>query len=479
MNRDVLIVTAGRVLQMLLALVSVRVLTSMLSTGEVGNIYLINSLFGFFGLALINPVGMYMNRKTHSWAEGKNILNRFAVFNIYLMALAAISTVVVFVLNRVWHVGETIELRMLVLLIMLSIYFVTWNQTIIPTLNLLGRRMSFVLFTLLTLTASLGFSVLMVKTTSATAVSWLGGQLVAQMLVTLFAFAFFRKVVGGGASYSAARAVITRENLAHVLYFVFPLGCTTFFMWLQNQSYRIIIEKTVGAEFLGMIGLGIGLASSIAVAAESLIQQIYLPGFYRDINTSDVEQRTAAWNAMAQLTIPVYIALTIMVSCLAPFLVHLLVSRKFGGAYIFVMFGAWIEFFRMTTNVLTAVAHSEMQTRYLLRAYCFGGLAAVAGTYWGSQQADYALVIPATLVVSGLISMTVMYRDMKRLMQIKVGIRRIRKSVLLSLPFAVALPFFDRQPTLPVSLFLVGLGGCYFLLTQYLLVQPLLKGRVH
>ena len=478
MNRTVLIITAGRVLQMVIALVSVRVFTSLLTTGEVGNIYLINSLYGFFGLALINPVGVYMNRKMHRWADDKSILNRFSVFNIYLSLLAVVSTGVVFLANRYGHVGGTIDLPMLILFLMLSIYFTTWNQLIIPTLNLLNHRISFVVFTLLTLGLGLVLSVVLVQFTSPTAVSWLSGQLGAQILVTLFALVYFRRVIGGDLSFSAAREVVTRENLRHVLYFVIPLGCTTFFMWMQNQSYRIIVEKTVGAEFLGLIGLGIGLASNIAVAAESLIQQLYLPGFYRDINTPDAAKRAAAWNAMAQLTIPVYISLTIMVSCLAPFLLHLLASKKFGGAYVFVIYGAWIEFFRMTTAVLTSVAHSEMRTKYLLRAYCVGGLVAVAGTYWGSQLSDYARIIPAVLVLSGLVAMTVMYRDMKQIMQMKVGIRNIRKSILLSLPFGVALPFFSQKPTLLVSLLLVGSCGCYFLLTQYLLAQPLLKERV-
>ncbi len=478
MNRDVLIITSGRILQMIIALVSVRVFTSMLSTSEVGNIYLINSLFGFFGLALINPMGMYINRKVHHWVEEKCVFERFFIFNLYLIFLAINSIAVVYLLNRFMHVGGTIDVRMLMLFLMFSIYFTTWNQTIIPTLNLLNHRMSFVVFTLLTLSIGLVFSILLTQFTSATAVLWLSGQLGAQVLITLCALAYFRRIVEGKVSFSGVRAIITVGNFVNVLHFVFPLGCTTFFMWMQNQSYRIIIEKTVGLEFLGLIGIGIGVASSISVAAESLIQQLYLPGFYRDINTSDVEKRTEAWNDMAQRTIPVYIALTIMVSCLAPFLIHVLVSKKFGDAYIFVIYGAWIEFFRMTTNVLTSVAHSEMRTKYLLRAYCVGGLLAMGGTYWGAHRSDFALVIPMMLVLSGFLVMIIMYRDMKKLMRIKVGIRNIRKSILFSLPFTLALPFFTQQPTLPLSLMLVGIGGSYFLLTQYLLTQPLLKGRV-
>jgi O-antigen/teichoic acid export membrane protein len=462
---------------MVIALVSVRLFTSLLTKGEVGNIYLINSMFSFFGLALINPVGLYMNRKIHRWAEEGNILNRFAVFNLYLLSLALLSAGVVFIANRYGKVGGTIDLNLLVLFLMLSVYFTTWNQTIIPTLNLLNHRVSFVVFTLLTLGFGLLVSIVLVQSVAPTAVSWLTGQLIAQAVFALAALVYFNKVVRGGVHLTAVRDVITRENLNNVLRFVFPLGCTTFFMWLQNQSYRIVIEKTIGVEFLALIGLGIGLAANVAQAAESLIQQLYLPGFYRDINTPDPTQRTAAWNAMAQLTIPVYISLTMMVSCVAPFLLHILASKKFGGAYVFVIYGAWIEFFRMTTGILTSVAHAEMQTKYLLRSYCFGGVAAVLGTIWATHLENFAHAIPMVLVASGLIAMTVMFLDMRKIMPIKVGIRRLKKSILLSLPFAGALPFFGQQPTMPVSLLLVGISGCYFMATQYWLAKPLLKER--
>jgi O-antigen/teichoic acid export membrane protein len=478
MNKAALIITLGRVIQMMIALVSVRIYTSMLSTGEVGNLYLINSLFGFFGLALINPVGMYMNRKMHRWSEEKTILNRFVIFNLFLTIVTICSVGIIFLLHRYGKVGSLIPLSVLVVFIMLSIYFTTWNQLIVPTLNLLNHRISFVGFTLLTLGLGLFFSILLVHGWEPTAVAWLSGQLTAQALVSVLAFLYLRKLVGESDCHGGAASVVTRDNLGHVLNFVIPLAMTTFFMWMQNQSYRIVIEKMLGAEFLGSISLGIGVASSIAVAAESLIQQLYLPVFYKEINTQDGDQRTAAWNSLAQLTIPLYISLTIMVFCLAPFLVNILVSAKFSGIYIFVMFGAWSEFFRMTINTLTSVAHAEMRTRYLLRAYCVGGVLTLCGTYLGSMLPSYAVAIPTLLLVSGFISMMIMYRDMRRLMPMKVGIRRIRKSILLSLPFAAVLPFFRLQPNLPLSLILVGLSGCYFLLIQYRLSQPILKERL-
>ena len=69
-----MVISLGRALQVGITLISVRMLTDILSKEEVGNLYLINSLAAFFGFTLINPIGMYVNRKMHAWVEEKVFL---------------------------------------------------------------------------------------------------------------------------------------------------------------------------------------------------------------------------------------------------------------------------------------------------------------------------------------------------------------------------------------------------------------------
>lgn len=179
---------------------------------------------------------------------------------------------------------------------------------------------------------------------------------------------------------------------------------------------------------------------------------------------------------MAQLTLPIYISLTLFISFLAPFLIKILVSDKFEKALKFVIFGSLIEFFRMTTNILSTVAHSEMQTRYLIKAYLVGGLIAVVGVYIGANLHNYEDIIPVVLVAGGFATMAMMYIDMKKLMNMKVGIRRIIQSVAMSIPFSLALLFYPLPRTIGFSLVIVAVCGAYFLLIQYRISWPLLKG---
>jgi O-antigen/teichoic acid export membrane protein len=338
---------------------------------------------------------------------------------------------------------------------------------ILSVLNILNRRTSFIVFTIMTLSLGLAFSVVIVRFSSAEALGWLNGQLVALGLIAGAAFLYFKRVFGDRLNLGHIKQLINGQNLNPVMVFALPLCLTNFFMWGQNQSYRLIVEKNIGLEFLGMLGLGLSISSNVATAVESIIQQLYYPGYYREISTYDAEQRTHAWNRMAQLVLPIYASLTIMVSCLAPFMVNILASRKFSEAFIFVVYGAWIELFRMTTNLLASVAHAEMQTKYLVKAYFAGGLMAVCGTYFASRWQEYHQFIPLVLVVSGFFTLSVMYVEMKKLARFKIGIRHIRKAVFFSAPFTLALPLYSHSQSLSVSLLVTFTMGTYFLAVQY------------
>ncbi|MDX4035710.1 hypothetical protein Q6A69_05160, partial [Aliarcobacter skirrowii] len=76
-NKELLVLIIGRVLQIIIALLSIKIATKYLEPIEMGNYYLIMSIVGLYGFFLINPVGQYINRNTHRWYEEKKIMNVF------------------------------------------------------------------------------------------------------------------------------------------------------------------------------------------------------------------------------------------------------------------------------------------------------------------------------------------------------------------------------------------------------------------
>lgn len=477
MRGSLIVIAGGRILQIIVSLLAVRLFTSLLSASEVGNLYLINSIVALFGFALLNPVGMYFYRKLNRWVEEGEFWNRLLLYTAYIVLVAVASAFVVLFMRNVMGVGGGIELSMLVLFVMVYLFFNTWNQTSIALLNFLDHRISFVLLSLATSVGGLVMAVFLVKS-HPLALIWLSGLLAAQALLSFAALAWLAKSVRPKVHLQAVLSVVTPGNIGQIFRFVLPLAFTTLLTWTQTQSYRMIVEQRIGLEFLGQIGLGLSIAANIAAAVESIVHQTYMPVFYREINLTDPDIRAAACNRLFQMTIPLFFGLSLFVTCLAPFLVSILAHGKFSGAFIFVIFGAWIELFRMITGILSTAAHSEMQTGYLVKAYLWGGMIAIFGVVAATFASRYDLLIPSALVVSGIVTMSVMYRQMHRIIRVKVGIRDITRSGIMSLPFAGALLLYGHKESVAVSLVVTGAFGTYLLVSQYLLFQRFRRSTV-
>ncbi|PKM99008.1 MAG: hypothetical protein CVU79_00380 [Elusimicrobia bacterium HGW-Elusimicrobia-3] len=476
MNRDFLILSTGRIIQSAIGIVSIRLLTSLLSPAEVGNYYLIFAVIGFCTLTFISPLGFYMNRKLHGWAEHRIAVSRYKRLHHYLLLVFILSFFAVFLLNKTVGIGGSLGALQFALITGLFLYLSTCNQAIIPAFNMLGRRIHFVVFMALTLCLGLLFSILLVELVSRSAFYWVLGQVIALGVVAIIAWFYFGEVLK---SYSPTNTVSgpEPEPIRQIFSFIWPLGLTFFFMWGQNLSYRIIVEKTAGLEFLGMLGVGFGIAAGMAAAMESVVQQLYFPLFYDGINTSDPVRRTQAWNSMAKATLPLYAAFAVMVSCLSPFLMKLLAGERFHASYLFLLCGAWVEFFRMSNNILAGVAHSEMQTRHLVKSYFAGASIAAGGTFLAVQHPDRATLIPFVLILSGLATVSVMYFDMRKLMRLHVFTKELLFSILLSLPFLAAIFLYPYQTDMYVASGIVFAFGAYFLFSQYKLNQDIVSGR--
>ncbi|HBW21949.1 MAG: hypothetical protein A2X28_01875 [Elusimicrobia bacterium GWA2_56_46] len=471
MNTQYLIVGAGRILQILIALAGMRLMTHLLSGAEVGNFYLILSLVAYFSLVFLSPVGLYMNRRLHKWHQEGNLLNYFACYNVYVALVSLAAALFLFLGRKFFGIGSGISPAALCFLAAAYIYFGTWNSTLIPALNMLNYRKSFTALSTGTLLLGLASAVALAKLYAPSAVLWLSGQIAALFALSAAALAYLLLKIKDKPDMGYVWARIKTPELSGVLKFSLPLLVSAFFMWLQNQSYRLIVEKYLGLDFLGSIAVGLGIAAAIAAAAESLVQQIYYPLYYSEINTPDAGKRKFAWDKMAGVMIPLYLLLTIFVSFLSWHLVNLLVDAKFRSAWIFTVFGAWVEFARITTNILSTVAHSEMRTESITKPYMYGGLFTAAGVFMASRSSAYTYLVPAALVLGGFITLFLMFKSMRSVMRFSLAVGPLKLALLLALPFPLALLVKNPQGSIPVSILILALFGAYMAAGQYLLYK--------
>lgn len=468
MGKEFSVLIAGRAVQALLSIVALRVMTTFLSPAEAGNYFLMLSFATGFSFFLINPVGMYINRRLHAWHGGKTLLDRLSVFNAYLLAVSAFALAATALLKALIGSAPGMPGWAFASFVAAYVYCSSWNMTLIPSLNMLGHRLPFVALTVLTTGLGLLLSLFAVRQVQPFAFSWMAGQIIAMLLAAGAALYALKLITGE--KYSGLRAAIgcaDRASFSGVKAFALPLAGATVFMWLQTQGYRLIVEARAGAEFLGYLAVGLGIAASLAAISESLVQQLYYPSFYKKITSDSPDARRAALAALAEKALPVYVILLFFTISLAPQLTGLLVHKKFGGAAPFIVFGAFIEFFRMTANIMAAAAHSEMRTKLLIRPYAYGGLALCAAAYAAAGSAHKDLLIPLSMAGGGLVTLLLMWRQVSRVVDVDLNFGLLLKTSAFAAPLLIFLALKSYTGTM-VSLWILLSAGLYFLWLQYL-----------
>jgi O-antigen/teichoic acid export membrane protein len=467
---DFLIILGGKVLQVILMIIAIRVSTSLLEPKEMGNIYIFTTIYTFFVLSLISPFGQYINRHTHQWYEKKSLLDNLGIYVLYLMVISVFSVAIGFLLY-IFGFSQEIELLFFLSLLFLFILFMTLNQTILPLLNMLHYRLSFTILTVITSSGIILFGYLFIKLFDYSAEYWLLGTVVSNMIFMIMGFFLLWNRLNetfNGFSYNLRK--ITKEKIKSILVFVLPLSVATLFMWLQNSGYRILIEQNIGLEFLGFLGVGLAISGQIASTIESIVMQYFHPIYYQQITNTTIVERKKAIESFINKALPIYFMLAIFLTFLAKYVVEILVDEKYYSVYIFTTFGIWIEFFRMTSNLFGNISQSEMNTKKFMLPYIIGSLVTVLLVYLSSLQVDYEFYLPIALLIGGLFTMFVMYISMKKLIDFKIDFRLIFFGFLVSLPY-FSTYLFNFETNLVLNLLLVGSFGVYFLGTIYFIYK--------
>lgn len=463
-NKELLILGTGRIAQVIIMLITIRISTALLLPSEMGNLYLIVSICSFFSLFLISPIGQYINRKTHVWHHSGVLLNKLFNYNYYVLLASILSFFVVLLIHSL-GIADNIDYTLLLIFIPLFIFFNTWNQTIIPMINILGNRIAFTLLTIFTLLLSSILSYFIITTYKNDGILWFFGQTIGLGTLAVVAGIYFIYKIENKLNIVMAHTEITRASLKNILSFSLPLSIAAFFLWMQTQSYRLIIEKNIGVEFLGYFGVGMAIAMAISTSFETIILQFISPDLYKYMN--DKTKFKVFFSNILNIILPIYFLLAIFVSFMAMYLTTILVDKQYASSYIFVIFGIWIEFFRMSSGLLSAIAHSELQTKTLIIPYAIGGIFVALGTYIVSQAENYTLYIPSVLLLGGCLTFFLIFFKMNKLMLIDLKITNFIQISPSILGFSLAILLYNYSIYLYASILITFLFGIFFLFVIY------------
>ncbi len=466
-SNKILFLIFGRIAQAVLAIVTIKLATRYLLPDEMGNYYLLSSITSLFGIVFISPIGQFINRKFHAWHDNKNLLKNFITFNYYVLAVSLLSIPVIFIAQKFGGFITAISFSSVVFLSFAGIYLNTWIGTLIPAFNMLEKRIIFTVFTLINLTGGLMVALYLIFHYEAKGVYWYLGQIVIFQFVTfIVALFYFKNKIGEEFSFESFSLKVSKEQIKKLIHFSGPLAIATFFMWLLNDSYRFIVERMMGVEFLGILAIGFGVVASVFSLLESLFQQIYYPSFYRKITNTTSEDRRAACQNLIDTAFPLFFFMAIYLVTSAPFLVRLLTSQAYERSYLFVIFGVGINLTRVLTNIISTAAHSEMNTRKLVMPYMIGGMLIVFILPFCLYFFKSDLIIGVILMSVNFTVLIFMRFFISEIVEIHIPWGTLFTFLIIGLPFGIQVLFWETV-SMAEMLLIVGIFGLYFVIVIF------------
>jgi len=465
---DLYIVLAGRFLQVLTSVVLLRLMTVQLGPNEMGKYALITSITSLFALVFINPVGMYINRKTHDWHEKGLLgwrLRQGGQYTLFVMCLA----VTIIGIMYYWDLLQFgINVYWLMILVGGSLVLTTFNQTLIPAFNMLGMRKEWVLLSLVTLWSGLGISMIL-TVSDGRAELWIVGQLAGMLLGMVVALFRFQSLLKH--SEEQVSLYWNISQIKPVLWFSLPIALTVGLNWIQFQSYRFIISDVAGLEFLGLFIAGYTLSSGIMSAFEATAMNYFYPIFYSRIDQADSNERVLIWNDYASVMLPLTLYTVIFIMLMSKQLTHILMDKSFWLASQFVVFGAFIEMGRVLGNIYGMIAHATMDTKSLIVPQMIGALSVVVLVlvFKAVLSVDG---IGIALVVSALFYVISMHWYMAKKHGIKVNFKKLFNQAIMAIfiIFSWLLSLFIDSSYLSDVIVLL-ISGVIYIYISYLLLR--------
>ncbi|WP_426074146.1 lipopolysaccharide biosynthesis protein [Janthinobacterium sp. DSP2-3-3] len=350
-------------MQFVIALIGTRLLTTLLPPDEVGRIALITAITAFFAMFLVNPVGMYINRHLHEWAEKGQIKFYFSIYWKYLLLVCAAAGSICYILNYFELISVHTKKFWLLTLICGSLLFNTVNQTVIPSLNMLGYRNVFILLTLATLITGLISAFGLTQAMQATAEYWLLGLLIGQAVFGWLGIKILYKRVAIAIPFALGNH---DQLVAQLWRYAWPVALAVGLGWVQMQGYRFILEKQVGLAILGLYFAGYGLSASLLTAFEMILTTYFQPLLYKRVSMQGVMFDAQAWNDYASAILPALIFVTAAICIASKEITAVMLGSSYQDAGRYVLLGALAEATRVLVGMVGLVAHLRLKTHWLL-----------------------------------------------------------------------------------------------------------------
>ena len=369
-----IVILFGNAAQFILLLLTMRLATGYLPPEEMGRLSLITACTAFFARFLVNPVGMFINRRFHAWDALGRAKYYLKLHWVYLVVVGSVAATSLAALQWINAFGFQVNTAWLLILVCGSLLFNTVNQTAIPSLNLLEFRGRFVALTLATIGSGLLSSLLLARAFEPIAEYWLLGLLIGQAVFAVIGL----KLIFTKLQPEIPVQAPSREHFKLLFNFAWPVAISVGLNWLQTQGYRFLVADSLGTAALGLFVAGYGISAGLMAAFESVLTTYLQPKFYKRVSNNDKAEQSLAWSRYAGTILPSLMLVTFLLAGLAPELTRFMVGPAYQSASQYVVWGVLAEGTRVLAGVYSMSAHAKMKTRLLLLPNLLGAVICIA-----------------------------------------------------------------------------------------------------
>ena len=454
-NKDIFLISTGNVFRIILVIAYSRLMTYFLDYDQLSKYFIVFSIYTFFSFIIIGSIGTYVNRKTIEWVQDKTLKDGLLMLLKNILApIIIIAFFSVFLYSYI--VYQSINYSLLICLLVCSlILFKTSSEAIYPIFNLLNLNSKYIFFLILFNFLNLVLSSLFVYFFDFSFQYWMLGLISSNFLIAIISWNSlgqeFKLNNKSNLNYKEIYSFSSSILVGHVL------------IWFLTDGFRFIAEYKFSADNLGILILGLVVASQIFAVIENVLSQLLYPIYLKNISNKTFEKRSEAFNVYLNKIIPIILFTAIFISLSSFEVLTVLVdSSKINNELIIIFqIGLWIEFLRILINTLKHITISEYKTSKIIIPYSFGAIIFFIGILFLDLTIS---VFPFLLLSSYLVTSILSFFSFNRIIKIKFKFLYYLKLILYLLPVFICLVYYKNIITLLVC-------GTYLSLILYQLIN--------
>ncbi len=464
----------GRFFILLSSFISIRIITAYFKPNEVASISIFISTVIFFYILLISPLESYFHRNLHSWKDKKFLKNNLKIYLFTTTFLSILSFIIFFLITKYSKILFSLESISIYLFFFYLISFAL-SKSINSFFNILGSQKVFIILAVLWSYLAIIVPIILINSSKTSIENWLLGQAIAYFLILNVGIYLFFKIFNNSKNNYSFYSDNRLKN------FVIPIGISNFFLWLQQFSYRYILDYYNYINELAYVFSGFLIGSLIVSGVEVINTQFLNPKYFQALEKDTKNNYVNVWTTYFKTFLTTMILVLFFIFLFYENIGNLFLDKSFYEAKKYILIGTMIEILRVLFQVNVLGAHATKKTNVMILPYFINAALTIILVVFFIHNDKFLYAI-YSLIASGLIGFIASNYALYKQIKFK-QIFKLTKNIISILILCLVILLFIKLTTgfiISVNLYsdfiILSISSLVFLIS---LIKILVQGEAN